>query len=64
MLKAYHNAMTAKELSSIIGYGKTAINNRCSKGHIKSFKWTNANRIPKVYLTEFLYSKYFRTITG
>lgn len=63
MLAQYHDVMTATEVSTIIGYGKTTVNNWCNKGYIKSFKRNNANHIPKVYLIEFLCSKYFRTIT-
>lgn len=63
MLAQYPDVMTATEVSKIIGYGKTTVNNWCNKGYIKSFKRNNTNHIPKVYLIEFLCSKYFRTIT-
>ena len=63
MLAQYPDVMTATEVSSIIGYGKTTVNNWCRKGHLKAFKRNNMNHIPKVYLIEFCYSKYFRTIT-
>lgn len=63
MLAQYPDVMTATEVSTIIGYGKTTINNWCRKGHLKAFKRNNMNHIPKVYLIEFCYSKYFRTIT-
>lgn len=63
MLAQYPDVMTATEVSTIIGYGKTTVNNWCRKGHLKAFKRNNMNHIPKVYLIEFCYSKYFRTIT-
>lgn len=62
MSKTYPNVMTATKVSRIIDYGKTTVNNWCNKGYIKSFKRNNANHIPKVYLIEFLCSKYFRSI--
>ena len=63
MLAQYPDVMTATEVSTIIGYGKTTVNNWCRKGHLKAFKRNHMNHIPKVYLIEFCYSKYFRTIT-
>lgn len=63
MLAQYPDVMTATEVSTIIGYGKTTVNNWCRKGHLKAFKRNNMNHIPKAYLIEFCYSKYFRTIT-
>ena len=63
MLAQYPDVMTATEVSTIIGYGKTTVNNWSRKGHLKAFKRNNMNHIPKVYLIEFCYSKYFRTIT-
>ena len=63
MLAQYPDVMTATEVSTIIGYGKTTVNNWCRKGHLKAFKRNYMNHIPKVYLIEFCYSKYFRTIT-
>ena len=63
MLAQYPDVTTATEVSTIIGYGKTTVNNWCRKGHLKAFKRNNMNHIPKVYLIEFCYSKYFRTIT-
>ena len=63
MLAQYPDVMTTTEVSTIIGYGKTTVNNWCRKGHLKAFKRNNMNHIPKVYLIEFCYSKYFRTIT-
>lgn len=63
MLAQYPDVMTATEVSTIIGYSKTTVNNWCRKGHLKAFKRNNMNHIPKVYLIEFCYSKYFRTIT-
>lgn len=59
----YPDVLTATEISKVIGYGTTSINNWCMKGHLKSFKRNNVNHIPKVYLIEFCCSKYFRTIT-
>ena len=53
----------ATEISKVIGYGTTSINDWCRKGHLKAFKRNNMNHIPKVYLIEFFCSKYFRTIT-
>ena len=63
MLAQYPDVMTATEVSTIIGYGKTTVNNWCRKGHLKAFKGNIMNHIPKGYLIEFCYSKYFRTIT-
>ena len=63
MFTTYPDVMTATEVSKIIGYSKTTVNNWFNKGYIKSFKRNNANHIPKVYLIEFLYSKYFRSVT-
>lgn len=37
MLAQYPDVMTATEVSKIIGYGKTTVNNWCNKGYIKSF---------------------------
>ena len=59
----YPDVLTTQEVSKITGYGKTAINNWCNQGHIKSFRKNNVNHIPKVYLVEFFCSTYFRTIT-
>ena len=59
----YPDVLTTQAVSKITGYGKTAINNWCNQGHIKSFRKNNVNHIPKVYLVEFFCSIYFRTIT-
>ena len=59
----YPDVLTATEISKVIGYGTTSINNWCKKGHLKAFKRNNMNHIPKVYIIEFCCSKYFRTIT-
>ena len=59
----YADVLTTTEISKVIGYGTTSINNWCNKGHLKAFKRNNVNHIPKVYLIEFFCSKYFRTIT-
>ena len=59
----YPDVLTATEISKIVGYGTTSINNWCNNGHLKAFKRNNMNHIPKVYLIEFFCSKYFRTIT-
>lgn len=50
----YPDVLTTSEISKVIGYGTTSINNWCKKGHLKSFKRNNVNHIPKVYLIEFL----------
>lgn len=63
LLSCYPDVLTTQEVSKITGYGKTAINNWCNQGHIKSFRKNNVNHIPKVYLVEFFCSTYFRTIT-
>ena len=63
LFSQYPDVMTTTEISKVIGYGTTSINNWCKKGHLKSFKRNNVNHIPKVYLIEFFCSKYFRTIT-
>ncbi len=49
----YPDVQTATEISKIIGYGTTSINDWCRKGHLKAFKRNNMNHIPKVYLIEF-----------
>ena len=59
----YPDVLTTSEISKVIGYGTTSINNWCKKGHLKAFKRNNMNHIPKVYLIEFCCSIYFRTIT-
>ena len=59
----YPDVLTATDISKVIGYGTTSINDWCKKGHLKAFKRNNVNHIPKVYLIEFCCSKYFRTIT-
>lgn len=59
----YPDVLTATDISKVIGYGTTSINDWCKKGYLKAFKRNNMNHIPKVYLTEFCCSKYFRTIT-
>lgn len=58
----YPDVMTTTELSKVIGYGTTSINNWCNKGHLKAFKRKCVNHIPKVYMIEFFCSKYFRSI--
>ena len=63
LLSDYPDVLTTQVVSEITGYGKTSINNWCNQGHIKSFRKNNVNHIPKVYLVEFFYSTYFRTIT-
>ena len=63
LLEKYKDVVTVQEVVALTGYSKTTINNWCNKGYIKSFKRNNANHIPKLYLIEFLCSKYFRTIT-
>ena len=63
LLSGYPDVLTTQEVSKITGYGKTAINNWCNQGHIKSLRKNNVNHIPKVYLVEFFCSTYFRTIT-
>ena len=63
LLSGYHDVLTTQTVSKITGYGKTAINNWCNQGHIKSFRKNNVNHIPKVYLVEFFCSTYFRTVT-
>lgn len=62
LFAGYPDVMTTTELSKVIGYGTTSINNWCNKGHLKAFKRKCTNHIPKVYLIEFFCSKYFRTI--
>ena len=62
LLSGYPDVLTTQVVSKITGYGKTAINNWCNQGHIKSFRKNNVNHIPKVYLVEFFCSTYFRTI--
>ena len=63
LLSDYPDVLTTQIASEITGYGKTSINNWSNKGYIKTFKKNNVNHIPKVYLTEFFCSLYFRTIT-
>ena len=58
----YPDVMTTTQISKVIGYGTTSINNWCKKEHLKAFKRKSVNHIPKVYLIEFFCSKYFRTI--
>ena len=53
LLSGYPDVLTTQVVSKITGYGKTAINNWCNQGHIKSFRKNNVNHIPKVYLVEF-----------
>ena len=55
----YPDVLTATEISKVIGYGTTSINNWCNNGHLKAFKRNNMNHIPKIYLIEFCCSKYF-----
>lgn len=59
----YPDVLTATDISKVIDYGTTSINDWCRKGYLKAFKRNNMNHIPKVYLIEFCCSKYFRTIT-
>lgn len=42
----YPDVLTATEISKVIGYGTTSINDWCRKGHIKAFKRNNMNHIP------------------
>lgn len=63
LFEQYPDVLTATEISKVIGYGATSINDWCKKGYLKAFKRINVNHIPKVYLIEFCSSKYFRTIT-
>ena len=54
--------MVRKDIVKLTCYAKTTVNSWCRRGHLKSFKKNNVNRIPKVYLIEFFCSPYFRTI--
>lgn len=38
LLSGYPDVLTTQTVSKITGYGKTAINNWCNQGHIKSFR--------------------------
>lgn len=40
LLSGYPDVLTTQMVSKITGYGKTAINNWCNQGHIKSFRKT------------------------
>ena len=46
LLSGYPDVLTTQAVSEITGYGKTAINNWCNQGHIKSFRKNNVNHIP------------------
>lgn len=63
LLSKYPDVLTVGDVVKLTGYVKTSVNNWCNNGHLKAFKRNNMNHIPKVYLIEFCYSKYFRTIT-
>ena len=63
LLMEYPDVVTAQVVSKLTGYSKTAVNNWCNKGELKSFKRRCENHIPKIYLIEFFCSERFRTIT-
>ena len=58
LFSQYKDVLTALEVCKITGYSKTAVNNWCANGNLKSFKRYNVNHIPKIYLIEFFCSPY------
>ena len=63
LFSQYKDVLTALEVCKITGYSKTAVNNWCANGNLKSFKRYNVNHIPKIYLIEFFCSPYCRSVT-
>lgn len=63
LFSQYKDVLTAIEVCKLTGYSKTAVNNWCAGGQLKSFKRSNVNHIPKRYLIEFFCSPYCRSVT-
>ena len=59
----YPDVLTATEISKVIGYGTTSINNWCNRGVLKSFCKGQLFYIPKIFLIDFFCSLTFRSIT-
>ena len=59
----YPDVLTTSEISKVIGYGTTSINNWCNRGVLKSFCKGQLFYIPKIFLIDFFCSLTFRSIT-
>ena len=62
LLDDYDDVMTVNDISALTGYGKTTINRWCCSKYLKSFRSGRLLYIPKIFLTEFFCSQYFRSI--
>ena len=62
LLEDYDDVMTVNDISALTGYGKTTINKWCCSKYLKSFQSGRLLYIPKIFLTEFFCSQYFRLI--
>lgn len=62
LLDDYDDVMTVNDISALTGYGKTTINKWCCSKYLKSFRSGRLLYIPKIFLTEFFCSQYFRSI--
>lgn len=61
-LDDYPDVLKAEQVASFTGYSKTAVNNWCAWGWLRSFKKARATMVPKVFLVEHLCSEHFWTI--
>lgn len=58
-LKNYPDVMTSLEIAEFTGYCKNTVGRWCSKKELKCFFLKQQYQIPKVYLLDFLVSKFF-----
>ncbi|NLU23135.1 MAG: helix-turn-helix domain-containing protein [Clostridiales bacterium] len=63
LLAKYRDVLTTPDIVKLTGYGRTAVNNWCSKGLLRNFQKGNINHVPKVFLVNFFCSLSFRSIT-
>lgn len=56
-LKSYDDLMKAAEVTEILGYGNTTIQNWCKSKKVKTFCISNKRLIPKISLIDFLVSQ-------
>ncbi len=55
VLENYDDVLKPKDLQSILHVGRSSVYRLLDEGLIKSIKIGNTYRIPKMYLTEFMY---------
>lgn len=61
-LLKYADGLLIREVSTITGYGKTAVVNWMNRGRLKGHNRGRIYRIPKKYLIDFLCGPYYRQI--